>query len=125
MGELLDTNVFLRLVAGNPLPRQVQRALEKPGVECYVSIITAWEISMKPQIGLTASATEELISSLGFHVLPIHFAHLTALSVLPLNPDHRDPFDRLLIAQAISEGLRMISSDTRFSDYKRLRLLWD
>ena len=80
---------------------------------------------MKPQLGLTSTAIEELIASLGFHSLPIGFAHLTELSALPLYENHRDPFDRLLIAQAISEGLRMISSDSRFPVYKRLRLLWD
>lgn len=125
MGELLDTNVFLRLMAGTPLPRAVERALEKPGAECYVSIVSAWEIAMKRQLGLRPPDVEAGIAAMGARVLPIRFAHLTEILGLPLFEHHRDPFDRLLIAQAISENLRMISSDSRFPDYKNLRLLWD
>jgi PIN domain nuclease of toxin-antitoxin system len=80
---------------------------------------------MKPQLGFDSSDLVAGIARMGAQLLPITFAHLTELLALPLFPDHRDPFDRLLIAQAISEGLRMVSNDTRFSDYKKLRLLWD
>lgn len=58
-------------------------------------------------------------------LLPISFEHLEELSRLPTFTDHRDPFDRMLIAQAISEDLMMLSADTRFTKYKRLRVLWD
>jgi PIN domain nuclease of toxin-antitoxin system len=125
MGDLLDTHVFIRVLVGSPLPRPVERALEKAGSECYVSIVSAWEIVMKPQLRLTMSDVEVGIAALGAQVLPIRFSHLAALSELPMFEHHRDPFDRLLIAQAISEGLRMVSSDARFPDYKKLRLLWD
>ncbi len=125
MSELLDTHAFLRVLGGRPLPGQAQRAINKTGTELYVSIVTAWEIAMKPQLGYKPSDLEDGIAAIGAQVLPIRFAHLTELTNLPLFPDHRDPFDRLLIAQAISEGLRMISNDSRFPAYKKLRLLWD
>ena len=125
MGELLDTNVFLWMLGGDTLPRPVERALEKAATEYYVSIVSAWEIAMKPTLGLKPSDVEAGITAMGARVLPIRFGHLTELSAMPMFGDHRDPFDRLLIAQAISEGLRMISSDRRFPRYKKLRLLWD
>ena len=125
MGELLDTNVFIRVLAKRPLPRPVMRVLEKPGSGFYVSIVSVWEIVIKPRLGLTLSDVEVGIASMSAQVLPIRISHLEALSELPMFEHHRDPFDRLLIAQAISEGLRMISSDDRFPDYKKMRLLWD
>lgn len=125
MRELVDTNVFLRIMAGDAIPRAVDRALRKSGVECFVSIISAWEIALKPGLGIDAADVEAGIAAIGAQVLPLRFSHLTELSALPLLDAHRDPFDRLLIAQALAENLRMISSDQRFPAYKRLRVLWD
>ena len=125
MGELLDTHVFLKVLRDDPLPRQVERALGKSDAELYVSIVTAWEIAIKPQLGFDPSDVEAGIARMGAQILQIRFEHLTQFWALPLFPDHREPYDRLLIAQAISEDLRMVSNDMRFSDYKKLRLLWD
>ena len=82
MGELLDTNVFLRLVSRNPLPRSVERALGRSGAECFVSIVSAWEIGIKPQLGLNPFDVESGIAAMGAQVLPIRFSHLTELSAL-------------------------------------------
>ncbi len=60
----------------------------------------------------------------GATLLSVRFRHVDELSVLPTHGDHRDPFDRMLIAQALAEELSMVSSDTRFEDYTRLRLIW-
>jgi PIN domain nuclease of toxin-antitoxin system len=122
---LLDTNAFLRWRIGSPVPRSVERALRKPETESFVSIVTAWEIAIKHSLSLTAFEVEAGITTTGATLLPIKFEHLDELSRLPTFPGHRDPFDRLLIAQAISEELTIVSSDTRFGDYKRLRVLWD
>ncbi len=59
-----------------------------------------------------------------FHFLEISDAHLLQLSQLPQMPDHRDPFDRLLIAQALSEDLTLISRDGKFGAYPGLRVQW-
>ena len=125
MPELLDTCTFLRLMAGQRLPILVERALEGSSVECYVSIVSVWEIVLKPKLGLDAVDVEAGIAAMGARLLPIRIPHLAELAQMPLFEIHRDPFDRLLIAQAVAENMRIISSDSRFPLYKKLRLLWD
>ena len=80
---------------------------------------------MKPKIGMSIADIETGIGNLRAVLLPIKFAHLDELSRLPMFENHRDPFDRMLIAQAISEDVSIVSSDMRFDAYKRLRVLWD
>jgi PIN domain nuclease of toxin-antitoxin system len=62
---------------------------------------------------------------MGAVLLPIKLNHLNEFSNLPFRDDHKDPFDRMLIAQALAEHLSIASSDTRFAGYKGLRTLWD
>jgi PIN domain nuclease of toxin-antitoxin system len=83
------------------------------------------EILMKPKLGLSAAGLEAGITAMGSIVLPVRFRHLDELSGLATYEDHRDPFDRMLIAQSLAEGLSIVSSDTRFSQYKRLRVIWE
>lgn len=125
MRLLLDTNAFLRWRIGSPVPPAVERALNRKGTECFVSIVTAWEIANKPALNLSATDVEVGIVRMSAILLPINFQHLDELSRLPLYTNHRDPFDRLLIAQAIAEDLSIVSSDLRFGNYKSLRILWD
>jgi PIN domain nuclease of toxin-antitoxin system len=108
-----------------PLPRVVERAMSKHGTECFVSIVTGWEVAIKHSLSLSAAAVEAGIAAIPATLLPIKFEHLDEISRLPTFTNHRDPFDRLLIAQAIAEDLSIVSSDTRFGEYKRLRVLWD
>jgi PIN domain nuclease of toxin-antitoxin system len=122
---LLDTNVFLRWVGGSAVPRSVERVLTRRDTECVVSIVTGWEIIMKPKLGLTPTEVEAAIGEIPAVLLPIKFKHLNELSHLPPYEHHRDPFDRMLIAQALAEDLAIISSDARFAAYKRLQVLWD
>jgi PIN domain nuclease of toxin-antitoxin system len=125
MKLMLDTNVFLRWMNDKPLPRTVERLLMKPGTELSVSIITSWEIVMKPKLERSAADVESAIQEMGAVLLPLKFIHLNEFSNLPFYEDHKDPFDRMLIAQALAEGLPIATSDTRFANYKRLRTLWD
>lgn len=125
MRLLLDTNAFLRWMAGTPLPRSVDRALARQETESLVSIVTGWEIVMKAKLGVSAADVEAAIGEMGAVLLPIKFKHLNELSGLPFYEDHRDPFDRMLIAQALAEDVSIITSDTRFAGYKRLRVIWD
>jgi PIN domain nuclease of toxin-antitoxin system len=122
---LLDTNAFLRLMGDRPLTRAVERALNRADTERFVSIVTAWEIANKRTLSLSATDVEAGIAAMAATLLPINFQHLDELYRLPLYTNHRDPFDRLLIAQAIAEDLSIVSSDIRFGNYKRLRVLWD
>jgi PIN domain nuclease of toxin-antitoxin system len=80
---------------------------------------------MKATLGVSTSALEAAIGEVGAALLPIKFKHLNELSGLPFYDDHRDPFDRMLIAQALAEDVSIITSDMRFDMYKRLRVLWD
>lgn len=125
MKVLLDTNVFLRWISDSSLPRPVERLLKRANTGIVVSIVTGWEIVLKPKLGRGPADVEDAIGQMGAVLLPIKFEHLNELSRLPLHDDHRDPFDRMLIAQAIAEDLPVATSDTRFTGYKRLRVLWD
>jgi PIN domain nuclease of toxin-antitoxin system len=122
---LLDTNAFLRLMGDRPLTRVAERVLNRSDTQRFVSIVTAWEIAIKHSLSVSATDVEAGIAAMPATLLPIKFQHLDQLSRLPLYTNHRDPFDRLLIAQAIAEDLSIVSSDMRFGNYKGLRVLWD
>ncbi len=64
MRLLLDTNAFLRWIAGSPVPRPVERVLNRRDTECAISIVTGWEIMMKPKLGLRASKIEAAIGEM-------------------------------------------------------------
>jgi PIN domain nuclease of toxin-antitoxin system len=125
MKLMLDTNVFLRWMNDRPLPRTVERLLTKQSTELVVSIVTGWEIVMKPKLQRNAAEIEGGIQEMGAILLPVKFKHLNEFSNLPFREDHKDPFDRMLIAQALAEDLSIATSDTRFAGYKGLRTLWD
>ena len=93
--------------------------------ECFVSIASAWEIVVRPKLGRSSEEVEAKVVEIGAKMLPMQFSQLKELTKLPYFQDHRDPFDRLLIAQAIAEDLTMVSSDTRFAQYGELTLFWE
>ncbi len=125
MRILLDTNVLVKGMAGVRLPRAVKRLLSDPGSEFVVSIISAWEIVNKPNLGRSVADIHEAIRGINGTLLHVQFRHLEELAKLPFRRDHHDPFDRMLIAQALSEDIPILTSDTRFEEYRRLRVLWD
>jgi len=122
---LLDTNAFLRWSAQRPFPRVAERLIIRQDTDLLVSIITGWEIVMKNRLALSAAYVEATIDAMRAVLLPIRFTHLEELSNLPFRDDHKDPFDRMLIAQALAEDLPIVSGDRRFTGYKRLRVVWD
>jgi PIN domain nuclease of toxin-antitoxin system len=95
--------------------------VEDAGNECSVSLASGWEMAIKSQLGKLRLplAFEGLfpgaLEKLGFFVLPIQAAHLHHYHALPLH--HRDPFDRLLVAQALADGLTVVGNDAAFDAY--------
>ena len=128
MRLLLDTHALLWWLADDAaLPSLARKNISSRAHTIYVSAASAWEIATKfrigklPQVAELASHFDSIIESESFEPLPISTAHGVRAGLLP--GPHRDPFDRMLIAQAHSEGLTLVSNDKIFDEYK-LRRLW-
>jgi PIN domain nuclease of toxin-antitoxin system len=106
---LLDTHTLVWWDNGALPPRVVKRIRE--ATEVYVSAVAAWEIAIKRSLGKISvkGAVSDAISDYGFAELPITVSHAEAVHLLPHH--HRDPFDRMLIAQAQVESLTLVSKD--------------
>ena len=119
MRALLDTNVLLwALSAPQRLSVAQKAALLDPRNDLAVSAVSIAEIGIKASIGkLTGvDGIAELTARQGFRELPLAYRHTLELAVLPLL--HRDPFDRMLVAQCIADDLVLITGDRRLSDYR-------
>ena len=127
MAFLLDTHTFLWFLEGNEkLSKKALIKMLDLNKKCYISIASLWEITIKLQLGkleLNFDFNElvEYLKRNHIEILPIYFNHLKVLSVLPLY--HRDPFDRIILSQAIAEKFTIISQDSEFKSYKA-KLLW-
>jgi PIN domain nuclease of toxin-antitoxin system len=109
---LLDTHIFIWAVTGNRKLKASARAYLQAAQEVYVSSASIWEIAIKSRLGKLEGDADELadaIESSGFLELPVSVRHAAAVAKLPLH--HTDPFDRLLLAQARCEPLRLITVD--------------
>jgi PIN domain nuclease of toxin-antitoxin system len=115
---LLDTHVVLWWLADEQLSAEARQAIGDPANTAFISAVSAWEISIKKALGkLTAPGDlEQQIRSGGFLPLAVTINHGVAAGELERH--HDDPFDRMLIAQAHSEGLTIVTRDERFSDYR-------
>jgi PIN domain nuclease of toxin-antitoxin system len=115
---LLDTHAFLFAIgAPELLSPKVRRMLANPDVERWVSVVSLWEIAIQVSIGkldvlLDPSFYTRHMQALQAQTLAVSLPHSLALMALPLH--HRDPFDRLLVAQARQEGLTLVSRDEAF-----------
>ncbi len=122
MNILLDTHIVIWFITNDTkLPKRLKRIIEDPNNKCFVSIATYWELSIKYSLGrlnLNSSIEEifNIIEVSGFDILPITLNHILQLTILEHH--HNDPFDRLIIAQSISENLSVISIDNYFPAYK-------
>lgn len=118
MNLLLDTHVFLWFVIRSPrLSKTIYHQIETTPV-VYISAASLWEIVIKIQLNKLAADPNELaakIADSGFQELPVSVLHTLALERLPLH--HRDPFDRILVAQAQVEHLRMLTCDASLKPY--------
>jgi PIN domain nuclease of toxin-antitoxin system len=118
MTLLLDTHVLLWwLDDPGHLSRPARRAIQDGTNPVYVSAAVAWEIAIKKALGKLDAPDdlEAVIDANRFLPLPITIAHALAVQSLPNH--HRDPFDRMLIAQALHEGFRLVSRDSEIAKY--------
>jgi PIN domain nuclease of toxin-antitoxin system len=127
MKLILDTHSFLYFIEGNPKLSVKARALiEDLNNEKLISKASLWEMAIKVSIGkLTlADSFDDLIPKQialnGFDLLNIEMEHVCVVASLPFH--HRDPFDRLLIAQSMAEQFPIVSNDSKFDDYQIQRL---
>ena len=121
MRILLDTHIYLWWLQDNPKLSSVARNSIKNADEVYISSASLWEASIKISLGkLDANLTdlEAQIPLSGFIELPVSTKHVLQLAHLPAL--HRDPFDRMLIAQAMHEPLRLLTSDAQLASYSDL-----
>lgn len=118
MSLLLDTNIVIRwLEGGARLSAAIVSRITGGDEAILISPIVPWEIEIKRAIGKLEAPgdLEEQVAASHFIALPITLRHATAAGRLP--PHHKDPFDRLLIAQAQCEGLTLVTADERFRAY--------
>ncbi len=118
MRLLIDSHAFLWWGEDSPaLGSAARSAIADPVNEALISVAALWELTIKASSGkLTLPADlETMAATLGFSVLSINFMHLRRLGLLPRV--HRDPFDRMMIAQALAEGIPIITGDRAFAAY--------
>jgi PIN domain nuclease of toxin-antitoxin system len=126
MNLLLDTHSFIWFIDGSEnLSATARREIENPMNKVFVSIASLWEIAIKTSIKKLSlknsfSNVFKLIEKNGFTIMPVEFSHTKIVSKLKYF--HRDPFDRMLIAQAKSEKMTIVGKDELFDKYKVKRI---
>ena len=122
MNLLLDTHIALWAITGSGrLPKRALKAIEDPSAQAWVSVVSLWEIAIKHSRKRLAVSAEEAVSVFqdsGFRILSLEPAHTVTLESLPSH--HQDPFDRMLVAQAISEPMRLVTADSVLVQYSQL-----
>lgn len=123
MIALLDTHALLWWLFDDPrLGGSAREVMADPASVVFVSAASVWEIAIKRAAGKLSAPDDvpEQIDDAGFERLPVGFDHAERVGTLPLH--HGDPFDRLLVAQALVEGATLVSSDRRIEAYDVPRL---
>jgi PIN domain nuclease of toxin-antitoxin system len=121
MRLLLDTHIFYWSFYERLRLSRKTLSLFNQAEEIFVSSASIWEISIKVRLGKMKADPQELIDSIeasGFQELPVWSRHAVVVANLPLH--HTDPFDRLLIAQAITEPLHLVTTDAQLTQYSEL-----
>jgi Uncharacterized protein conserved in bacteria len=118
---LLDTHVALWAIADDPkLNRQARKLITDPKAVIWVSAASVWEMAIKRALGrgdtpIDAKQALEYFQEAGYRLLPVDVAHAAAVEDLPAH--HHDPFDRILVAQAIIEPMRLLTHDATVARY--------
>ena len=116
MRLLLDTHVLIWWDEGAGMSEAAVDAIRSAD-QVYVSAVTGWEIAIKAALGRlqTSRSTASAVAESGFEELPVRMAHAEVVGGLPHH--HRDPFDRMLVAQAIAESLTLVTRDRALKQY--------
>ena len=129
MRALLDTHAFLWWVEGDErVTDRVRQVVLDDSNEVFFSVVSAWEIVVKMKLKRLVvpddvpSFVREEIAWYGFHVLPMSMEHALRVYELPDHPRHKDPFDRLMVAQALAENMSLISNDQVLDHYGVTRI---
>lgn len=120
MRLLLDTHFALWWQTGDPRVTDEVRQLVETADEVLVSQVSLWELTIKAGLGklrIDLPVFAEQVQAMGFAWLPIDNAHILKLADLPSFDDHRDPFDRLLVAQSMAEPLILLTVDGKLARY--------
>ena len=127
-GYLLDTHTYLWAVSDDRRLSEPARAILEDGhTEVFLSIVSAWEIGIKASLGKLhldvpiRDVVATTPASLGIRSLPLSVEHVCEISTLP--PVHRDPFDRMIVAQGRVEGLTLLTRDSEIAGYE-VETLW-
>lgn len=127
MRLLLDTHALLWWLAGaSSLTRKVRLAIESDDNDIFVSAVSAWEIATKfrigklPEAAAVATDVAGTVRAEGFSELAVSIVHAERAGAL--GGPHRDPFDRMLIAQSLTDGLTLVSNERAFDRYGVARL---
>ena len=128
MNLLLDSHAFKWWRdEPNKLSPTAFAEISNPKNEVFISVVTVWELQIKIALdkfsvknGLETAIKDEIQNN-GFLILPVELAHALHLEHLPLH--HKDPFDRLLISQAVVENMTLVTTDAEFAKYQ-VNLLW-
>jgi len=130
MNLLLDTHAFIWWTGDQSrLPQSLLEAIREPSNTVYLSVASSWEAMIKQGLGKLrfdedwSNIIDREINQNAFLILPIKLEHTFALNRLP--PLHRDPFDRMLIAQAIAEGFTLATRDPLVKQYPLVATVWD
>ena len=121
MNYLMDTHVLLWAInEPSKLPQSIKEKIEDTGNGCYVSIASFWEIAIKfslKKLPLTMELKElfEIVDKSQFEILNLNSSHILQVATLPFH--HNDPFDRVLISQALTNNLVVITKDKAFAPY--------
>lgn len=121
MNLLLDTHIALWAITDSPkLSQQAHELILSPKTTVWVSAVTVWEIAIKYSLGrgempVSSKDAVRYFQESGYRFLPIEIEHVVAVEDLPIH--HQDPFDRLLVAQAMIEPMRLISHDPMVALY--------
>lgn len=121
MNLLLDTHIALWAITDDPrLSHAARELIASPDNFVWVSAASVWEIATKRALGrgdmpVSSQQALEFFKQSGYRLLPIEAAHATAVENLPAH--HQDPFDRILVAQALSEPMRLITHDPKIALY--------
>lgn len=121
MRILLDTHMYLWWLQDHPKLSQAARAMIVAATDVYISSASIWEASIKIGIGKLDADLEQLVAEIdnsGFKELPVAARHAAMVTRLP--DLHRDPFDRILVAQALCEPLRLLTADAILRGYSEL-----